>query len=615
MPWQTRAWWWIGLVIASLASVGPAPAEAQVDVLTHRYDNARSGVNLRETTLKKSNVKQGRFGKLAFRIVDGNIYAQPLVVSQAKIVNRAAPVNVVVIATEHNSVYAFDADDMVPEPGGQESQRALWHTGPNGLGEHIEATELYPRIGAAFCSDLTTEIGITSTPVIRLTRDTAPKEGVVFVVAKSKTDTQVQQKLFALNLADGTPLSNGLVIDGQVTGPNGTIRFDPLFHLNRPALLLDQDTLYVAFGGHCDAGNYRGWVFAYDVSHPDSPHLLDAFTTTVSARGPGTNDKEGRAGIWMSGSGLAVADGGVFFATGDGTYNVANPSALELGNSVVKTRLVDGKIQVQDWYSPQNRDELKTFDADLGSGGAVPVPNGHLLLAGGKEGRLYLIDRASMGRGATLSLQSVQVTNTPLKRFDNPTATGDMLYWNIHGAPVVWPQQGQMFVYIMGEEDRLRQYKLVPDAGAGWKFQAQTPFKISKESVAIPNPPNGLPFDKSRNMVWMPGGFITISANGTQASTGIAWATMPYSANANHEVVRGVLRAFDASDVSKGQLWSSEDSGNPNDSLGTFAKFNPPVVANGKVFVATFQQESLDNQVHKKAPGGNQPALAIYGLK
>ena len=115
----------------------------------------------------------------------------------------------------------------------------------------------------------------------------------------------------------------------------------------------------------------------------------------------------------------------------------------------------------------------------------------------------------------------------------------------------------------------------------------------------------------------MPGGFLTLSANGTDSGSGILWATMPFREDANHEVVAGILRAFDASDVSKNQLWSSEESGNPNDSLGLFAKNNPPVVANGKVYVAAFQQETVDNNTrqHIKAAGGLQPALAIYGLK
>jgi hypothetical protein len=595
------------------------PIRAQVDVLTHRYDNARSGANLNETILKKSNVNKTKFGKLAFRIVDGNIYAQPLIVTQAKIVNHASPTNVAIVATEHNSVYAFDTDDLSADPSGQESQKALWYTGPTGpqgLGQSIPSTDLAKSLGVGACNDLTTEIGITSTPVIKLTQATAPKEGVVFVAVKSTSGTQISYKLFSLNLSDGTQNGAGVPIEGQVPSANGTVTFDPLFHLNRPALLLDQDVLYVAFGGHCDTGDYRGWIFAFDVSNPSAPRKLDVLSSTFTKRSNGANDKEGRAGIWMSGQGLSTADGSIFFVTGDGTYNVTNQNFLELGNSAVKIRLVAGKIQIQDWFAPQNRDELKTFDADLGSGGAVSVPNSHLLIAGGKEGRLYLVDRNDMGRGVTPSLHSFQVTNPPLKRVANPSAAGDILYWNIHGSPVIWLRQGQMFVYIMGEEEHLKQYKLIPDTGpAGWKFESDTPFKKSKESVAIPNPPNGSFNDPSRNTTWMPGGFLTLSANGADAATGVVWATMPFNANANPEVVRGVLRAFDASDVSKGQLWSSEDSGNPADSLGWFAKFNPPIVANGRVYVATFQQERIDNGVHKKAVGGDQPALVIYGLK
>jgi hypothetical protein len=221
-----------------------------------------------------------------------------------------------------------------------------------------------------------------------------------------------------------------------------------------------------------------------------------------------------------------------------------------------------------------------------------------------------------MGRGVKPSLHSFQVTNPPLPRVAHPAQVGDTLYWNIHGAPVVWPLRNQMFVYVVGEEDHLKQYKLVPDAGpAKWKFASDMPFKQSKETAPLPNPPNGLPNDKTRNMIWMPGGFISISSNGTDANSGIVWVTMPFGANANHEVVLGVLRAFDASDVSTGQLWSSEDSGIPADRLGMFAKFNPPTVANGKVYVPVFQQERIDNGAHKKMEGGDKPALVIYGLK
>jgi hypothetical protein len=520
-------------------------------------------------------------------------------------------------------VYAFDADDVSPDPPGGETTRALWHVGPGspGLGNPVDSLTLSRQLGeGSGCVDLTTEIGITSTPAIKLTQTTPPKQGVIFVVSKSLTGTQYRYTLVALNLVDGKPLGN-VPIAGSVPGPNGAITFDPFHELNRPALLLDGNTLYVAFGGHCDVGDYRGWLFAYDTSDPANMKMVDALSTTLTTR-KNEDDLNGRGGIWMSGFGPAAIDGSVFFTTGDGTYNVANANAREVANSVVRTSLMNGKIQIQDWFAPlnaqngnnQNGFDMKAFDLDLGSSGPLPVPGSHLLLAGGKEGRWYLLDRGSLGQGTKLSLHSFQVTRAPRPRIPNPAKSGDVSFWNLHGAPVIWPLQGQMFTYVMGEEEPLKQYKLVPDTGPdGWKFGADVPFKQSKETVGLP-PPNILN-DPNRNVIFMPGGFLTLSADGTNAATGIVWATMPFAENANRAVVRGVLRAFDAMDVSKGELWDSEQSG--NDGLGFFAKFNPPVVANGKVYVTAFQQESLETNTgaHSKAQGGLMPALVIYGLK
>lgn len=603
------------LISITLLCASALIAQPKVDSLTYRYDSSRLGANLKETVLKKSNVNAAKFGKLAFRNVDGNIYAQPLLVTQAATANHGT-LDLVIVATEHNSVYAFDANDISPDPATGLTQKALWQRGPDtapdgspGLGTSIQTLDLYGRLGVNGCADTTTEVGITSTPVIQLAQATAPKRGVIFVVAKSVDGAAVTNNLFALNLADGKPLGPGTPIQATIMGPNGTIAFDSLHEFNRPALLLDQNVLYILFGGHCDKGDYRGWVFAYDVSNASAPKQLDAITTTFTPRTDNDTDKNGRGGIWMSGYGPASDGINVYMVTGDGTYNTANPSFLELSDSVLKTKLVSGKFQWQDWFSPQNRDQLKTFDVDLGSGGAVIVPNSHLLLAAGKEGRMYLIDRNDMGKGAKASLQSFQVTRAPANRNPNPQQAGDIAFWNIHGTPVIWPQQGQMFVYVMGEEDALKQYKLVPDPTNGWRFDAAFK-KVSKETVGLPAPDK---INDPNHQIFMPGGFLTVSSNGTDAATGIVWATMPFKDNANMAVVQGALRAFDASDVTKGELWDSEASG--KDNLGFFAKFNPPVVANGKVLVCAFQQERIDNGEHFVANGGLQPALVIYGLK
>jgi hypothetical protein len=252
---------------------------------------------------------------------------------------------------------------------------------------------------------------------------------------------------------------------------------------------------------------------------------------------------------------------------------------------------------------------LKDYDYDLGSGGVAVVPKSHLLVAGGKEGRIYLLDSNNLGKGASPSLQSFQVTH-PLP---NPP-----LAYNVHGTPVFWTRANDTYMYVMGEESPVRQFHLIPDTspgGNGWAFDPAGP-KSSPESAPYPNFPTGLFTANRTDPVWMPGGFMSVSANQGTDGTGILWVAMPFAANANPMVVRGVLRAFNASDVSKGEIWDSENTGNDADRLGQFAKFCPPVVANGKVYVATFQQETiLANNQHTKTVNGDQPALVIYGQR
>jgi hypothetical protein len=335
----------------------------QVSVLTHHVDNARSGANRNEATLTVSNVNNEHFGKLAYRVVDGNIYAQPLIASNAKAANRQNPANLAIVATEHNSVYAFDAEDT-----NQNSTTAqVWHTGPEVLGPHIDSDALYKEIGIPACTDITLEIGITGTPAIHITKQAPPSEGVVFVAAKSKVGTGYRYNLFALSLTDGSKIGS-VAIEGQVsgrgigstgTGANAKLRFDPKLELNRPALLLAGDILYVAFGGHCDTGKYHGWLFAYDVSNPKAPKRVGILCTSPNGNGPLFNNQvvEGRAGIWMSGEGPAVdAAGNVYFVTGNGTNN----KTTDLGDSVVKVKLDGGSLKVQDWFTPKTRRNSKT---------------------------------------------------------------------------------------------------------------------------------------------------------------------------------------------------------------------------------------------------------------
>jgi hypothetical protein len=574
--------------------------QGQVSVLTHHGDAARTGANLNETSLTAAKVKSGNFGKLVYRLVDGDVYAQPLIVAEG---TGGQTKNVAIVATENNSVYAFNADDVNPNS----TIFQLWRAS---LGPPIDSATLYTAVGKPTCSDLTTQIGITGTPVVQIAPN-QPSQGVVFAAAKSKSGNQYSYTLYALNLADGTTLSS-IPFQGSVPGTgygsaNGRIAFNPMYQLNRPALLLIGSVLYAAFGGHCDSGPYHGWIFAIDVSNPKALRQLALLCTTPNGKGPQFDNQnvEGMGGIWMSGAGAAAdGSGNVYVVTGNGTYD----GKTEFSDSVLKLKLNGGQLQVSDWFTPANQTLLKDYDYDLGSGGVAVVPNGHQLIAGGKEGRLYLLDSNNLGKGAMPSGQSFVATR-PLP---NPP-----LAYNIHGTPVFWPRGSETYVYLLGEESPLMQYTLSQDpSDQMWKFNLDAAaVKSSKETAPYPNFPAGLFTQNRTENVWMPGGFLTVSANGATDNTGIVWATMPFASNANPMVVRGVLRAFNASDVSTGELWDSESTGNDADRLGQFAKFCPPVVANGKVYVATSQQETvLEDGRHIKATNGDQPALAIYGI-
>src|SRR5262249_38250786 len=339
------------------------------------------------------------------------------------------------------------------------------------------------------------EIGITSTPVI------SPDKTKIYIVAKTLQEPghQYSFRLHVLRLGDGKPAHAPVVIEGEAEGAgkgsiSGKIAFDPKIQLNRPGLLLHDNVVYICFGSHCDKGRFHGWLFAYNAT---TLGKIDVFNTT-----PNTNGKdEGEAGIWQSGQGPAVDDQSyVYFATGDG----GNNKSTDFGNSVVKIKLESGKFKVMDWFTPQNEAELKAKDVDLGSVGPVLLPDSHLLLAAGKEGRLYLIDRDDMGKGVKMSLHSFQVTNPPFPNADPP------IYWNLHGSPVVWkrkrPDRGgfDILIYVCGEEDHLKVFRLIPDGtAAGWKFESDNPISVSPESAPYPNFPVGKFKDPHREPTFM----------------------------------------------------------------------------------------------------------------
>jgi hypothetical protein len=529
-----------------------------VDVLTRSYNVQRSGANLAETVLTPANVNVNTFGKLFTRGVDGQIYAQPLIVSDIKIDGKNIA-EAVIVATTRNIVYAFDAVDPV-------RSQPLWQTAQ--LGTPVPTTDFgtvpaFPTITGRPATkpkgktyrDFSDEIGIVSTPVI----DDAKQN--LFLVAKSKANGQYASKLHKLDLATGrnrpeSPIQVGAEVPGTGFGSHlGMIPFNHLWQLNRPGLLLAQGNIYIAFGSQGDDGPYHGYVYSYDAN---TLKLKAVHCTTPNW---------GEGGIWQSGSGLAYADGFVYYVAGNGAskdLTGRDPTNVELnnaasgwgyGNTIVK--LDANTLAVVDWYSPTNTRELSDFDVDLCSGPVLP-PGTNLVLGFGKDGFVYVCDRNHMGKWDAASSRSAQAQQ--ITRF------------HIHGTPVYWPDKATL--YLWSEKDRCLAYRRSSD-----QF--------------LPPPAFWSAFSFDPNKQQMPGGILTLSANGSQ--NGIVWASHPTDKDGNQAVVAGTMRAFDAGNLQ--ELWNSDHDPTGADAVGNLAKFCPPVVANGKVYLATFSN-----------------ALVVYGL-
>jgi hypothetical protein len=579
-----------------------------VDVLTQRNDNFRSGLNLAETNLTPAILKSpGLFQKLYYRILDANAYAQPLYVSDLEINGKKH--NLIFVATENNTVYAFEDDPHEKNP----YRAPLWRTN---LGPSIPTEELSQDIGdgPTGYTDLTTVIGITGTPVIDRSNH------VLYVVAKSKSANNYAHTLYALDFRTGNVLRKTLVqgsAPGKGIGSNasGRIVFQPAFQLNRPALLLDHGRLYIAFGGHGDVGDFHGWLFVYNAA---DLKLIDVFITT-----PNTVGKyNGQGSIWQSGGGPAGdAAGNIYVTVANGGYDA---KLGDFGDSVLKLEILNTKLSVVGWFTPTNEAILKIQDADFGSVGPLLVAGTELLVTASKEGKLYLLDRSAL-QGATPALQEIQVTPGPYY-FGPATNYGAVRYWNIHGTPLEFHTAENRFIYVCGEEEPIRAFRLATAGSNGpAHLDPAYSFASSDERAAFPgershlsNPPVANP------NVWMPGGFLALSSNARKPNTAILWALMPLDGNANGRVVHGVLRAFDPvnfltrpdGSLRIQQLWSSDhDNNHSQDSLGMYPKFSTPTIVNGHVMVTTFREEVVaTNGLHSVKRDGLPATLTVYGL-
>lgn len=470
-----------------------AAAFAQTDVLTANYGNDRTNANLRETILNTANVNPAQFGKLASLPVDGQIYAQPLY-------SRG----IVYVATMHNSVYAFDATNL-------SSPISLWRAN---LGTAVPSISIGAR-------DTDPEVGILSTPVID------PATNTLYAVAASLENDDPVYRLHALDLATGLEKFGGpVLIQARVSGigdasANGLLTLDATQHLQRTGLLLANGAVYIGFGSIRDRLPYHGWILAYDAST-----LQQKAVFNVTPDG-------GSGGVWQAGRGLAAdSNGNLYVVTGNGDYD----GVRNFGESFVK---LSPDLRVLDRFAPSDWQELSDIDGDLGSLGAMLVPNADLVLGGDKVNNLYAVNRRNMANPQILQ----------------PLAGGG--FYNA----ALWPRGPDPLLYMIEPGDWTGSFRI-----AGGQVET-APF--SQTPVAPDWPFSGM----------------AVSADGSAEGSGILWVTAG-DHEASFAAPPGTLLAFDALDLTN-LLWTS-DMNPETDYPGIFAKFANPTVADGLVFVPTF---------------------------
>jgi hypothetical protein len=496
--------------------LSPAVTVAVTDlagVFTHHNDNARTGQNTKEYALTPATVSAATFGKLFSCTLDspGYVYAEPLYVANLTMSDNRKH-NVVFVATESNWVYAFDADSS--------SCQQLWK---ESLLLPAETTVPPADTGS---NDLSPEIGITSTPVIDV------PSGIIYVCAKSKSASGYAHRLHALQLASGTDA----ITPAEITAPN----FVPLFHMQRPALLLSSGTVYVAFGSHGDQNTYQGWLMGYDAAT-----LTQKFAWS-STDASGNN----QGAIWQSGGGPAAdSSGNVYVETGNGEFD-ADSGGINYSDSVVK---LSPTGSVLDYFTPFNESVLNVGDVDLGSSAVVLLPDSqgsaahpNLMVATGKPGMLFLLDQANLGKFNSILSQDLQEVNV----LNSTNGVGGLF-----GQPAYW--NGNL--YTVAIADYLKQ------------------FTVASGTISA------TPQSHSSNIYNHRGATPVVSAD--DATGGIVWA-LDISAYPSGPAV---LNAYDATNVTT-QLYGSPASG--TGAAGNAVKFTVPTVANGKVYVGT--QGQLD---------------------
>jgi hypothetical protein len=522
----------VSSTLCALALSFRLPVAAQVNVLTYHNDNMRTGANLQETALTPANVNSSSFGKLFSYGLDGDVYAQPLYMSGLNIAGRGTH-NVVFVATEHNSVYALDADDNSGSTGG-----VLWQVnlGPSAATPNNDFGTRY----GAFA--ILPEVGITGTPVID------QGSGILFVDAFTHEGGTYYHKIHALDINSGaerpfSPVIVAATIPGTGAGSstNGVLSFEARQHLQRAALTLANGVVYVAYAGYGDTDPFHGWLIGFNAANLQPlPNFIFNSTPNSMTRDFGPNAGEG--GIWMGGCGLAVDGAGyLYLATGNGSFNANNATnGTEYGSSFVKLSTAGG-LSVADYFTPYNQKYLSENDLDLGSGGVVLLPDQagpypHLLVGAGKPGTAYVLNRDQFTAG---------------NNHYNATGTVDFVAQKLtlSGGVMTTPAYFNGTLYYAASKDVLSAFTLT---------NGMFPNRVTATGSRVFNYPGVTP---------------SVSANGNQ--NGIVWAIQ----RANP----AVLVAYDAANITE-EIYDSSKAGT-RDRLGAAIKFAVPTIANGKVYV------------------------------
>lgn len=539
-------------------------------VFTYHNDLSRDGANPQEYELTPSGVTTATFGKLFSCPVDGAVYTQPLWVPGLSIGGGIH--NVVFVATQHDTIFAFDADANPCVTYWQQNLLDTLHGGTAG-----ENPVVWNDVGSCH-GDVYPEVGVTGTPVID------PSTNTIYLVSASEVGTTgggcaaipgtFYHRLHALDITTGSEKFNApITIAASVAGTGdgssgGIVTFSSQLHHNRTGLALSNGIVYVAFASHEDATPYHGWLLGYSAANVQQQ--TSVFNTTPN----GIGGADG--GIWAGGGAPAV-DGvdDVYVSTGNGVFDQSATMTMEndYGDSVLRLTPVTGpmvtpnglNLNLNGWFTPDDESTLQANDADLGSGAPVLLPDQtvgptHLLVQIGKEGVLYLIDRDSMGQFQPNTNQVVQYFSA---------ANG---FW---GTPAFWQNSLYFAGASAGTTDHLKQFALDPVTGL----------------FCSPQPCNPSAASESTQVFTFPDVSPSVSSRGS--SNGIVWGIDATQFGPCFELPvpsacdgPAILHAYDATNLAT-ELWNSTMAANNRDQAGNAVKFVPPTIANGKVYLST----------------------------